>query len=117
MSGRVVHFEIGCRDTAKAAAFYQDVFGWTTSPYVGAALTAHAGEGGLPGHFNALGHEPHNYLTVYIEVDDMAAALAKLARAGGQKLLGPVPLPDGKSFAWAKDPDGNVIGLMTPPPG
>ena len=28
MANPVVHFEIGCRDTGKAAGFYASLFGW-----------------------------------------------------------------------------------------
>lgn len=31
----------------------------------------------------------------------------------GQRLIGPIPLPDGKFFAWFQDPDGNTVGLLS----
>jgi predicted enzyme related to lactoylglutathione lyase len=117
VSGRAVHFEIGCRDTAKAAAFYTAAFGWTTTPYIGTALHAHTGKPEtISGHFTSLGHEPHNYVTIYVEVDDIGAAIEKVIANGGQKPAGPIPLPDGNSFAWTKDPDGNIIAMITPAP-
>jgi len=117
MSGRVVHFEIGGRDTAKAAAFYKAAFGCTASPYLGPALHAHTGKPEtISGFFNALGHEPHNYVTLYIEADDMAAVLDRTTQAGGAKIVGPMLLPSGQSFAWIKDPDGNIMALITPQP-
>ncbi|HVU94778.1 MAG TPA: hypothetical protein VHE34_06115 [Puia sp.] len=33
--------------------------------------------------------------------------------AGGKRVIGPVPLPDGKKFAWFRDPGGNTVGLIT----
>jgi predicted enzyme related to lactoylglutathione lyase len=73
-------------------------------------------EGGASGMLNALGHPPHTYVMVYVQVDDIEAALARVAQAGGTKLVGPVPLPDGRRFAWFADPAGNTIGLLTPLP-
>jgi len=116
MGDPVVHFEIGCRDKERAAKFFEDCFGWSTSPYgdLGKLIDTAAGKG-VGGHITALGHEPHNYVLVYIEVGDVAAALEKVAAAGGEALLGPLEIPgDGRVFAWFKDPDGNTLGLVTP---
>jgi predicted enzyme related to lactoylglutathione lyase len=68
---------------------------------------------GVQGHITSLGHEPHNYVTFYIQVEDIQDSLAKIQQAGGKKLVGPVPLPDGKKFAWFSDPEGNMVGLIT----
>jgi predicted enzyme related to lactoylglutathione lyase len=65
---------------------------------------------------NALGHPPENYVMVYIEVPDLAVALQRVAACGGTKLVGPVPLPNGRRFAWVMDTAGNTIGLLTPAP-
>jgi predicted enzyme related to lactoylglutathione lyase len=64
---------------------------------------------------NSLGHPPENYVMVYIQVDDLEAALVRVDAAGGKKLVGPIPLPDGRRFAWISDTAGNVIGLLTAP--
>ena len=42
MSKPVVHFEIGCADTAKASAFYGPLFGWSTTQ-MGPALMIQTG--------------------------------------------------------------------------
>jgi predicted enzyme related to lactoylglutathione lyase len=52
-------------------------------------------------------------VTVYVEVDDLPAYLAKAEALGGKTLVPPVELPIG-SFAWMADPDGNIIGLWKP---
>ncbi len=43
--------------------------------------------------------------------DGVATALTKAASLGGRKLVGPVPLPNGTSFGWFADPEGNTIGV------
>ena len=54
---------------------------------------------------------------VDIEVADMEAALQRVTNAGSTRIVGPVPLPNGRRFAWITDPARNTIGLLTPAPG
>jgi uncharacterized protein len=111
----VVHFEIGCKDLDKTSAFYTDLFGWSPTPVPQATLLDTLSPQGIQGHITALGHEPHQYVTFYIQVDNIVECLARIEQAGGKKVLGPFPLPDQKQFAWFTDPGGNMIGLVTPP--
>jgi predicted enzyme related to lactoylglutathione lyase len=110
MGRPVVHFEIGCRDRAKASGFYSELFGWTTSEMGEASMIDTGAGAGINGHFTALGHEPYHYLTVYVDVDDVAAYLARAESLGGKTVIPPVEIPQG-TFAWFRDPDGNLIGL------
>jgi predicted enzyme related to lactoylglutathione lyase len=115
MSNPVVHVELGCRDKTKAAAFYRELFDWSITEAASPLSSDIAPvAGGISGHLTALGHEPHNYVTVYVEVADVAATLAKAATLGGATIVGPIPLPDGRLFAWFKDPDGNALALISP---
>jgi predicted enzyme related to lactoylglutathione lyase len=112
LSAPVVHFEIGSKDSASLAKFYGEVLGWTFQP-AGAAqvVETHIGPTGM---LNALGHPPDNYVMVYAEVSDIDAAISRAVGAGGAKIVGPAPLPDGRQFAWVRDTAGNVFGLLTP---
>jgi predicted enzyme related to lactoylglutathione lyase len=109
MSNPVVHFEIGCRDRAATAKFYGKLFDWKMEEAGPATMIQTGSEVG--GHLTALGHEPYNYVTFYVSVDDIPAYLDKAESLGGKRLVGPVEIPTG-SFAWFRDPDGNVIGLF-----
>jgi len=109
----VVHFEIGCKDLEGTTAFYTRIFNWTATPVPSASMLDTHSNSGVGGHITSLGHEPHQYVTFYIEVADIVATLAQIAEAGGKKIVGPVPLPDGKKFAWFSDPGGNMVGLIT----
>ncbi|MBI1763496.1 MAG: VOC family protein [Acidobacteria bacterium] len=113
MGRPVVHFEIGCRDSAATQAFYSKLFDWDITAAGPAATINTGGTGGINGHITALGHEPHNYVTVYVQVDDIQAHLDKAKALGGKVLVPPVPIPTGK-FAWLSDPEGNLIGLLQP---
>ncbi len=112
MANPVVHFEIGCRDRAKSAEFYGKVFNWQFREEGPATQVDTGADAGISGHLTAVGHEPHHYTTFYIRVDDIAATLAQVESAGGKKLVGPVPIPQGQ-FAWFIDPDGNTVGLLS----
>jgi len=116
MPSPVVHVEIGSKDSAATAAFYAAVFGWKTAAAgpVHQVIAGH--EGGPTAMLNALGHPPDTYVLIYIEVDDIDAALERVATAGGSRFVGPVPLPDGRRFAWVTDTASNMIGVVTPAP-
>jgi predicted enzyme related to lactoylglutathione lyase len=111
-----VHFEIGSKDAAELSKFYSAVLGWKFQTAGAAAIVDNGGAGGPSGMLNALGHPPDNYMIIYAEVDDIAAAITRAVDAGGSKIVGPAPLPDGRRFAWVRDTAGNVLGMLTPKP-
>ena len=116
MGNPVVHFEIGCRDKDRAAEFYTAMFDWETQPAGPATLIDTGAGSGINGHFTSLGHEPHNYINFYIQVDELGPYLERVVSLGGSVAVPAIPLPDGRSFAWITDPDGNTVGLITPMP-
>jgi uncharacterized protein len=113
MGNPVVHFEIGCRDRGKTAEFYTELFGWSISEAGSASVITTGSDNGIAGHITSLGHEPHHYTTFYVEVEDIATALAKAEALGGKKIVGPIPIPTG-TFAWFSDIGGNTVGLLQP---
>jgi uncharacterized protein len=114
MGAPVIHFEIGCRNAERTSTFYTELFGWTTEAYGPARMVNTQSKTGISGHFNQLGHEPHNYVTVYAQVDDLQKCLDQAARLGGRTLVPPTVVPQMGSFAWLADPEGNTIGLWKP---
>jgi hypothetical protein len=117
MSAPVVHFEIGCRNTEKTVEFYTKLLGWTTQQFGPAAMINTGSQAGIMGHFNSLGHEPHNYITVYAQVDNLQAYLAKATELGAKTLVPPTEVPGMGHFAWIADPEGTVFGLWKPMQG
>jgi predicted enzyme related to lactoylglutathione lyase len=113
MGRPVIHFEIGCRDRAKTEAFYASLFDWRIEGAGPAGMISTASDRGIQGHITSLGHEPHNYVNIYVEVENLEASLARAAELGAKTVVGPVPIPQGR-FAWIADPEGTVIGLMEP---
>lgn len=113
MGRPVVHFEIGCKDKPATAAFYSKLFDWEidAGPAGYIKTNAPSEPPNIAGHMSSLGHEPHQYVTVYVSVDDIPAYLKRTQELGGKVLVPEVPIPTG-SFAWIADPGGNVIGLF-----
>lgn len=116
MGDPVVRFEIGCRDRGATAAFYEKVFGWTLREAEFNTEIDTGSARGVPGAVTALGHEPHNYVLIYMETDDADAACERIRAEGGKVAIGPLDIPGGKGrFAWFHDPDGNMLGVFQPP--
>ena len=57
-------------------------------------------------------------VTIYIEVDDPAAYLARVVGAGGELVQDVIVIPGAVTMAKFRDPEGNVVGIVgseTPP--
>ena len=108
MGRPVVHFEIGCRDKARTSEFFSKLFDWNMQEAGPATLIDTGAGSGINGHITALGHEPHNFVNVYIDVQ---AYLDKAVALGGKALLPVIKIPTGE-FSWFADPEGNTIGLF-----
>ena len=114
MGQPVVHFEIGCRDSTRMQGFYAQLFGWKFQAYGSAAMISTGHTTGIQGHINSLGHEPHNYVVLYVQVDDLQAYLDKAGKMGGKTLITPTEVPGMGHFAWLTDPEGTIVGLWKP---
>ncbi|MFD4196881.1 VOC family protein [Amycolatopsis thermoflava] len=121
--GRVVHFEIPVDEPERAGAFYRGAFGWTVRhwdtdywPMVSDAEDGAGAEGALTRRSQA----PEG-VVVYIGVDDVEAAVARVREAGGSVVAGPMPIPKTGWAAHVRDSEGNLVGLFqedaeAPPP-
>jgi predicted enzyme related to lactoylglutathione lyase len=114
----VVQFEIGCRDIEKAGEFYSALFDWSIGELHGTTVAVDTGsDRGVAGTLTALGHEPHRYVHLYVEVEDLRRTVDLATARGGDVMIGPLDIPDGSPygrFAWIADPDGNTLGLLEP---
>ena len=111
MGAPVVHFEIQSSDAPQLHAFYSDAFGWSidaNNPMNYGIIGP--GEGGIGGGIGpSMGGT--NLVTFYIQVDDIAAALEKVAKLGGKTIMPPMDISDGPTIALFADPQGNTVGL------
>ncbi|MEO1135787.1 MAG: VOC family protein [Pseudomonadota bacterium] len=116
MGSPVIRFDIGCKDKARTVAFYEKVFGWSASEAPFNTEITTGGGKGIDGAITALGHEPHNYVMIYMEVPDIGAACDTIKTEGGNISIGPVEIPgDQGKFAWFTDPEGNQLAIFEPP--
>ncbi len=113
-SNPVVHFEIGCHNGPQTREFFANLFDWDITPPDAGMVITTGGEGSIGGHIVELAAEWGNYVTVYVQVDDLEAYLTKAAELGGKRLVEPVAVPGQGSFAWMAAPEGNIIGLWKP---
>lgn len=115
--GRVVHFEIPIDDPTRAGAFYRDVFDWHIERWASADYwNVTAGEAGGPGADGALAPraEAPSGVVIYVNVDDIDAALSKVQAAGGAVVGEKMPIPTMGWAARVRDTEGNVIGMFQP---
>lgn len=92
-------------------SFYAELFDWhvdADNPMNYGMIDTH-GEGGING---GIAPGERSWVTVYVTVDDLQAALDKAVSLGGTVVAPPMDVPGGPSIAQFADPSGNVIGLM-----
>ena len=113
MSSQVVHFEIMGPDGDALARFYRDVFGWDPVPLEGfdGYHGVDAEDVGAPGGAVGQTTEMPPYVTLYLEVDEIDAALADVGKAGGTTVVSKQVIPGVVTFAMFRDPAGNLLGL------
>lgn len=113
----VVWTEIPVTDLDKASAFYREVFGYemkldATGPNPMAVFSSDMS--GVGGHLYPGTPATDNGPTIHLAVPDTLEAASKRCEAAGGSVVSPaVIIPPGR-FAYAKDPDGNSIGLFEP---
>ena len=120
MGNPVVHFEIAGPDGPALRQFYRDLFGWNIEVLGDDMLNyalVEANEGGIGGGlFPTTEGMPSNYVTFYVQVDDLQAALDKVENNGGNAIMQPTEIAPGMgSIAMFIDPGGNTIGLYSLP--
>lgn len=110
--GALVWNELVSPDTDASTAFYRDLFGWSIEPFPGSEqlyLSISNGDSRNGGMRERTPEEPPYWL-VYLGVEDIDAALAKVEELGGTKLMGPVDIQMAK-IAIVRDPQGAVFAL------
>ncbi|MDB5163736.1 MAG: glyoxalase [Candidatus Saccharibacteria bacterium] len=132
----VVHFEMGYKDQARMAKFYETVFGWENEvmgPEMGGYVVAHTTEtdkdgmvqtkGAINGGFYKKTDDPLSQApSVVVSVDDIQAAVKAVKEAGG-KILGslnqkgehtlePQMIPGVGLWVSIEDTEGNRFSIL-----
>ena len=116
MANPVVHWEIGGPNVEQLHDFYGSLFDWNVQvmEQMGNYGLVNAEEGGIGGGISqtAEGLAP-NFVTIYVQVDDLQSYLNKAEGLGGKTIMPPLKISDEiGSAAMFSDPQGNVIGLF-----
>jgi hypothetical protein len=118
--GRVVHFEIPVDDPERAVGFYRELFGWKIEdanvgmPYW-LVSTGGDAEPGIDGAIMARGGTAST-VTNTVAVDSVDHTLARVRDLGGEAVTDVMPIPGVGRFAYCKDLDGNLFGVLQPEP-
>ena len=123
---RVVHFEIHASNPESIIPFYQQLFGWQfeawgppgmywlirTAPGQDAAVAGI--DGGLVQRRGPAAEEgqPVNAFVCTITVESASQSLARAVELGGTIAVPIMPIPTVGWLGYAKDPDGNIFGMM-----
>jgi predicted enzyme related to lactoylglutathione lyase len=111
--GALVWNELNSPDLDASSAFYGGLFGWTVAPFGGgpepylSIKNGDANAGGIR-PLSQPGAPP--YWLAYFGVEDLDAALAKVAELGGTKHAGPIDIQVAR-IAIVADPQGAVFAL------
>jgi predicted enzyme related to lactoylglutathione lyase len=109
--------ELNSRDTAKAEAFYSEVFGWTavTSDAGGMRYTEFkAGDKSVAGMMAVNPGTPAevpSYWMPYFEAADIDAKFGEATALGAATMVEPQSMPQLR-FAILRDPQGAMFGLL-----
>jgi len=126
MSG-VVHFEIPADDQERARQFYGAAFDWRLDvlpelQYTNVVTTPVDEQTQQPlepgaingGMFERTSDLVHPIIT--IDVDDIDAALERIASLGGSVVQAKSAIPGLGYYGYFRDTEGNVLGLWTTAP-
>jgi uncharacterized protein len=116
MPATLRHFAINADDVPRAKRFYEDVFGWTFTPWGPPGFYQTRDSGG--GHLGALqgrrdvGGQRMPGMELTFGVDDINAAVAAIEAHGGKILMQPFRLEGMGELIFFQDSEGNIAGAM-----
>ncbi|MGO4957474.1 VOC family protein [Luteococcus sp. Sow4_B9] len=124
-SGNPTWMDLGTDDLDGAQTFYSELFGWNFNdqgPDFGGYRMIQLGDAFVGGAMDSrmtpegLADEPQfpTSWTIYLRVDDIDAALARVEPAGGSVMMPAMQVGEAGSMALVTAPDGAVVGMWQP---
>ena len=115
MGRPVVHWELMSKDPGKVSDFYANVFDWKIQhrPELNYRIVDTGAQAGINGGIvkpEREGPWPGN-MTLYIDVDDLAAYRKRVVEAGGKIHVEEQEVPGMGTFSLFTDPEGRMMGL------
>lgn len=119
MGQPIVHFEVMGKDARALGSFYAQLFDWTVDTnnpmsygIVAREANLNADRVGIGGGIGQMPEGHDGYVTFYVEVPDVEAALASAERLGGTRVMGPETPMEGLEIGMFLDPEGHVVGVV-----
>jgi predicted enzyme related to lactoylglutathione lyase len=118
MGQPVVHFEVIGKDPDTLRDYYGQLFGWKFGEPMGPTdYTTVQDPDGIGGGIGGVPEGYDGHVTWYVQVQDVGETLSQAESLGGQRMMGPDQVPGvGIVIGLLQDPEGHVIGLMSPSP-
>lgn len=112
--GQITHIEFPADDTDRAQAFYKGLFGWEFQGWEGAPGYFLFNTGSIDSSGGAVGQRGDatgDKLRIYVTVDSIDDALAKVPRLGGKVTTAKSEIPGQGWYAVVEDSEGSEVGL------
>lgn len=118
-AGAFMWHELMAGDREQALAFYGAVFGWQAgeqmNPGDGSVYQLFSAPGSadpVGGMMTKPAEMPMAAFVFYVTVDDLDAAIGRIATHGGQVVMGPMQVPGGARILMATDDQGGMFALI-----
>lgn len=117
--GRPIWHELMTTDTAAATAFYQNVVGWTSTPFDGSptpyTVFKRSGDVGVAGLMaKPQGMNMPPFWAMYIGVPKLEETAAEITRLGGSAMSEVIDVPKIGRLQMMRDPQGAAFYIMQP---
>ena len=121
---RVIHFEIHADDPDRAMIFYGTLLGWHFTKWDGpmdywlirTGPKEQPGiDGGMIRRQGGTGDKVISYVCT-VDTPNLDKYLTEVAKHGGTVVVPKMPIPGIGWLGYAKDPEGNIFGLMQADP-
>ena len=116
--GRVVHFELGADNPARAVKFYETVFGWKVNKWEGPQeyWLVNTGENDGAGINGGImkRQDPGQHTVNTVGVPSVDEFVKKVTAAGGKIAVPKFPIPGIGYIAYCIDTEGNTFGIIQP---
>ena len=112
--GQITHIEFPADDTDRAQAFYKGLFGWDFEGYEAVPGYFLFNTGSIDSAGGAVGQRgtaTGEKLRIYVTVDSIDAALAKVPGLGGKVTMPKTEIPGQGWYAVVDDSEGSEVGL------
>jgi predicted enzyme related to lactoylglutathione lyase len=116
MPATLRHFAINAADVPRAKAFYEQVFGWSFTPWGPPSFyqtlsAGHGFVGALQGRRD-IGGKTMPGMEISFGVDDIKATAAAVEAHGGHVIMQPFHIEGVGELIFFQDTEGNVAGAM-----